>query len=173
MNQKPRLALPLALFLLSGTVSALPPAETKTAPTPAAPQPQAPPLFDPDAIGEKQIAEYQKVCLDSGRRLLIVFGTDDCAACRAFNAALHKNGFFEVFINQFVPVFVDVSNGGNASLLVKYNINTRAPLPAIVMLMPDGRIIEELAQGEMSAIALQSDAKVQEFFLNRFLKAEK
>jgi hypothetical protein len=139
-------------------------------PTPAVPDG---PIFDPEAVGEKQIAEYQKVCLDSGRRLLIVFGTNDCAPCRTFNRALHKDKFFDAFINQFVPVFVDVSNGTNASLLVNYNINTRADQPGIVILMPDARIIEVLAQGEMAVLSRKGDAAVQEFFLTRFMKSEK
>jgi hypothetical protein len=172
MKSRSRLALPVVI-LLAGPALAAPPADQKKTPTPAAADAQAPPLFDPDAIGEKQIAEYQKVCLDSGRRLLIVFGTDDCAACRAFNAALHKDRFFDAFINQFVPVFVDVSSGENASLVDHYNINTRAPLPGIVMLMPDGRIVEILAQGEMNATALKGASAVQDFFLSRFLKPEK
>ena len=135
------------------------------------PFPRAP-IFDPDAVGEKQIADYQKVCLDSGRRLLLVFGTNDCAPCRAFNRALHKDKFFEPFISQFVPVFVDVSSGENASLLVRYNIDTHAEQPGIVILMPDARIIEVLAHGEMAALTRKGDAAVQEFFLARFLKTE-
>jgi hypothetical protein len=131
------------------------------------------PIFDPEALGERQIADYQKVCRDSGRRLLIVFGTNDCAPCRAFNRALHKDKFFEPFINQFVPVFVDVSSGTNASLLVDYNIDPRAAQPGIVILMPDGRTIEILAHGEMAALTRKGDAAVQGFFLSRFLKGEK
>jgi len=140
------------------------------APTPAVSEG---PTFDPEALGEKQIADYQKVCLESGRRLLIVFGTNDCAPCRAFNHALHKDKFFEPFVNQFVPVFVDVSSGTNASLLVYYNIDSRADQPGIVILMPDARIIEVLAHGEMAALSRKGDAAVQEFFLARFLKSEK
>jgi thioredoxin-related protein len=175
MNPRSLFALFLGLNLcasLAGPAAAAPPAQKKSetpAPTPAVPEG---PIFDPEAVGEKQIADYQKVCLDSSRRLLIVFGTNDCAPCRTFNHALHKDKFFEPFINQFVPVFVDVSSGTNASLLVHYNINTSAEQPGIVILMPDARIIEILAHGEMAALARKGDAAVQEFFLARFLKTE-
>ena len=165
------LGLDLCLSL-AGPAAAAPPAGKKAetpAPTPALPEA---PIFDQEANGEKQIADYQKVCLDSGRRLLIVFGTDDCAPCRAFNHALHKDKFFEALINQFVPVFIDVSSGTNASLLVRYNIDPHADQPGIAELMPDGRVIEVLAHGEMAALARKGDAAVQEFFLTRFLKSE-
>lgn len=136
-------------------------------------KPDAGPVFDSDAIGQRQIADYQKVAQDSGRRLLLVFGTNDCAPCRAFNGAIHEKRFFAAFINQFVPVYIDVSSGTNASLLVDYNINPAAAQPGIVILMPDARIVEVLAQGEMAALARKGDAAVQEFFLSRFLKTEK
>ena len=176
MNSRALLALFLGLDLcvaLAGPAAAAPPAQKKSE-SPARP-PAVPesPIFDSEAVGEKQIADYQKVCLDSGRRLLLVFGTNDCAPCRAFNSALHKDKFFEPFINQFVPVFVDVSSGTNAVLLVHYNIDTHAEQPGIVILMPDGRIIEVLGHGEMAALTRKGHAAVQEFFLARFLKTEK
>jgi thioredoxin-related protein len=176
MNPRTLFSLSLGLNLclsLAGAAAAAGPTQRKSetpAPTPAVPEG---PIFDPEAVGEKQIADYQKVCLDSGRRLLLVFGTNDCAPCRAFNRALHKDKFFEPFINQFVPVFVDVSSGENALLLVRYDINTRAEQPGIVILMPDARIIEVLAHGEMAALTRKGDAAVQEFFLARFLKTDK
>jgi len=172
MNSRTVFTLFLGLDLClacAGPAGAAPPAEKKSETPAATPAPEGP-IFDQEANGEKQIADYQKVCLDSGRRLLIVFGTDDCAPCRAFNRALHKDKFFEPFVNQFVPVFVDVSSGTNASLLVQYNIDPHAEQPGIVMLMPDGRVIEVLAHGEMAALARKGDAAVQEFFLARFLK---
>ena len=110
---------------------------------------------------------------DSGRRLLLVFGTNECAPCRAFNRAIHEKQFFAAFINQFIPVYVDVSSGTNASLLVDYNVNPAAEQPGIVILMPDARIMEVLAQGEMAALTRKGDAAVQEYFLARFLKTEK
>ena len=175
MNSRKLLALLLGLDLclsLAGPAAAAPPTQKKPeapAPTPAVPEG---PVFDPEAIGEKQIEDYQKVCLDSGRRLLLVFGTNDCAPCHVFNRALHKDKFFEPFVNQFIPVFVDVSNGENASLLLRYDIDPRAEQPGIVILMPDARIIEVLAHGEMAALTRKGDAAVQEFFLARFLKTE-
>lgn len=175
MNPRAIFALSFGLNLclfLAGSAAAAPPTQEKSetpAATLAAPEG---PVFDSEAVGEKQIADYQKVCLDSGRRLLLVFGTNDCAPCRAFNGALHKDKFFEPFINQFVPVFIDVSNGTNASLLALYNIDPRADQPGIAILMPDARIIEVLGHGEMAGLTRKGDAAVQEFFLARFLKTE-
>lgn len=137
----------------------------------AAPADEAP-IYDPDAIGEKAIAFYQKTASDSGRRLLVNLGRNDCSTCRVFNRAIHKGKFFDAFIQQFVPAYVDVSNLPNAALIDKYLINPRAELPAILIFMPDGRFIEGLAHGEMAAIAKKGEGAVQEWLLSRFAKSE-
>lgn len=167
--------LPLRLALPSLAVLAL----AAAAPAPAAgPAPKTPaaadeaPIYDPNTIGEKAIAFYQKVANDSGRRLLVNLGTNDCSACRVFNRALHKGKFFDAFTHDFVPVEVDVSNMPNAALIDKYYINPKAELPAILIFMPDGRLIEALAHGEMAAIAKKGETAVQEWLLARFVRSE-
>lgn len=182
------LSLGLSLGLSAGFPSAAtsaPPAEPQkkeaqkksgvpaSAPAASPSVQRAAPIFDSDAIGQRQIAEYQKVAKDSGRRLLLIFGTNECAPCRAFNSAIHEKLFFAAFINQFIPVYVDVSSGTNASLLLDYDVNPAAEQPGIVILMPDARIMDVLGQGEMAALTRKGDAAVQEFFLARFLKSEK
>lgn len=171
----PRKPFVLSLGLLLGLSSAASPAAAQKQPSPAASASASAtaPIFDSDAIGRKQIEDYQKVALDSGRRLLVVFGTNECAPCRAFNHALHEKVFFKAFLSQFVPVYVDVSSGTNATLLADYNVNPAAAQPGIVILMPDARIMEVLAQGEMAVLAQKGDAAVQDYFVSRFAKTEK
>lgn len=172
MTRPLRFALP-ALALLAATSAAPAPAVEPARKTPAA-EPAAStddaPIYDPDVIGEKSIAFSQKVASDSGRRLLVNLGTNDCRACAVFNRALHKNKFFDAFNHEFVPVEVDVANMPNAALIDKYMINPKADLPAILIFMPDGRLIEALAHGEMAAIAKKGEDAVQEWLLARFLK---
>ncbi len=139
----------------------------KKTPAPAA---DAAPIYDPDLLGEQAIAAYLKSASDSGRRLLVNLGKNDCIACVVFNRAIHKDKFYEVFNQQFVPVEVDVSNMPNAALIDKYLINPRAELPAILIFMPDGRLLEALAHGEIAAIAKKGEGAVQEWLLARFAK---
>lgn len=163
-----RSALPaLALLVLTcpAPASAAEPAKKNT----AAAEPAAP-IYDPDLVGEKAIAAAQKVASDSGRRLLVNLGTNDCGPCVVFNRALHKDKFFGAFIEQFIPAFIDVSNLPNAALIDKYAINPKAELPAILIFMPDGRPIEALAHGEMAAIAKKGETAVQEWLLKRFVQ---
>lgn len=167
-----RSALPaLAILALGCALPASAEETAKKTPPPAAATPAADaPIYDPDLIGEKAIAVAQKVASDSGRRLLVNLGTNDCRPCAVFNRALHKDKFFEPFSQQFVAEYIDVSNLPNAALIDKYFINPKAELPAIIILMPDGRLIEALAHGEMAAIAKKGEPAVQEWLLKRFAK---
>jgi hypothetical protein len=169
-----RFALPTLALLAAASAAPAPAAETapKT-PTPTAAAPAGDlPIYDPDLIGEKALAFSLKVATESGRRLFVNLGTNDCPACAVFNRAVHKGKFFDAFTHQFVSVEIDVSNMPNAALIDKYMINPRAELPAILIFMPDGRLIEALAHGEMAAIAKKGDDAVQEWVLGRFLKTE-
>jgi hypothetical protein len=162
----------LLAALAAGALFGGPPALAADAKKPAATPAAEPPIYDPDAIGEKAIAFYQKAAADSGRRMLLNLGTNDCAACRVYNRAIHKDQFFKAFIEQFVPATVDVSTLPNAALLDKYLINPKAELPAILIFMPDGRLVEALAHGEMAAIAKKGEGAVQDWLLSRFAKSE-
>jgi len=159
-----RAALAVASLLLT------PPVLAQTAKKAAPPAAEQPPIYDTDAIGEKQIAFYQKLASDSGRRMVLNLGTNDCAACRVYNRAIHEEKFFKVFFEQFVPADVDVSNLPNAELIEHYLVNPKAELPAVLIFMPDGRLIEALAHGEMAAIAKKGDGAVRDWFLARFEK---
>jgi hypothetical protein len=175
MTRPLRLALPALALLAAASAAPAPavePARKAPAAAPATPTAAADdaPIYDPDVIGEKSIAFSQKVASDSGRRLLVNLGTNDCRACAVFNRALHKGKFFEAFNHDFVPVEVDVSNMPNAALIDTYMINPKAELPAILIFMPDGRLIEALAHGEMAEIAKKGEDAVQEWLLARFLK---
>lgn len=166
-----RSALAALALTCAVSASADEPAKKKAPPAAAAPAESAP-IYDPDMIGEKAIVAAQKVASDSGRRLLLNLGSNDCAACAVFNRALHKDKFFDVFSHQFVAENIDVSNLPNAALVDKYFINPKAPLPAILIFMPDGRLIEALAHGEMAAIAKKGESAVQEWLLKRFAKSD-
>lgn len=161
--------LALLVFTSAAPAFAAEPAQKKQTPA-SAPAAPAGPIYDPDLLGEQAIAAAQKVAADSGRRLLVNLGTNDCAPCVVFNRALHKDKFFGAFIEQFIPAWIDVSNLPNAALIDKYAINPKAELPAILIFMPDGRAIEALAHGEMAAIAKNGEAAVQEWLLKRFAK---
>ena len=166
---RPALAA-FSVFVLAAARPA--PAAEPASKAPAAAPAERLPLSDPDLIGDQAIVAYQKAANDSGRRFLLNLGSNDCPACVVFNQALHKDKFFDVFSHQFVTLEVDVSNMPNAALIDRYMINPKAELPAILIFMPDGRLIEALAHGEMAALSKKGVGAVQDWLLARFAKSE-
>jgi len=88
------------------------PAAPKTPAEPTAPAPpEMLPVYDTTSVGALAVEAASRAAADSSRRLLVNFGTNDCAPCRTFNDAVYEEPFQTAFFAQFVPVFVDVSPG--------------------------------------------------------------
>ncbi len=82
------------------------------------------PIYDPDTDGVRQIEAGARFCAQSGRRLVLNLGTNDCAACRVVNRAMHEPKFYSALVNDFYPVFVDVTPGSkNAALLKRFEVD--------------------------------------------------
>ena len=74
-------------------------------------------------------------------------------------------------MEQFVPVFVDVSPGSpNEGLLQRYQIDPKKGLPAVVISAKDLRVAEVTGSGELAEVAAKGKDAVQQWLLARFLK---
>lgn len=161
---RPTFRLTAALLLAAATVaSAQPPA----APAPA----DALPIYDTTSVGALAIEAASRAAAESGRRLLVNFGTNDCAPCRTFNDAVFEEPFETAFFGQFVPVFVDVAPGSpNRDLLARYGIDPSRGFPAVVLSDDQLRIGETTKAGELVAVSAAGKEAVREWLLKRFRK---
>jgi hypothetical protein len=170
------LTLALSIALLSAGTASAAPAEKKPAPASPSPAPAAAdtlPIFDPEADGSLTIAYYKSVCDQSNRRLLLVFGTNDCKPCRNVNKAIYEPKFLTQFLRQFVPAFVDVTAGNaNAAIPAQFGVDPKAPLPAIVIIGPRGGVNEVLREGEMAEIAAKGPEAVELWIIQRFERSK-
>jgi thioredoxin-related protein len=147
-----------------------------SAPFTGAAQPPAPPaeevpIYDTTSVGALAVEAASKAASESGRRLMVNFGTNDCAACRVFNDAIYEEPFLSAFYKQFIPVFVDVSPGSpNRTLLERYGIDPAKGLPAVVLSSEELSVAEATKAGEMAAVAGKGKDAVREWFLKRFKK---
>jgi thiol-disulfide isomerase/thioredoxin len=143
----------------------------------AAAAPPAPfealPIYDTTSIGAMAVEAASKVAADSGRRLIVNFGTNDCPACRTFNDAVFEEPFQTAFFAQFVPVFVDVAPGSpNRDLLARYGIDPSKGFPAVVLSDETLRVAETTKAGELAAVAARGKDAVREWILGRFRKTD-
>lgn len=129
------------------------------------------PIYDTTSVGALAVEAASKAASESGRRLMVNFGTNDCAPCRVFNDAIYEEPFLSAFYKQFIPVFVDVSPGSpNRALLDRYGIDPAKGLPAVVLSSEELSVAEATKAGEMAAVAGKGKDAVQEWFLKRFKK---
>ena len=159
-------------FRLAAVLLALTPIAAPAAPPPV--DPAKLPIYDTDSVGSLAIDAASRAASDSGRRLLVNFGTNDCAPCRSFNDAVFEEPFRSAFFAQFVPVFVDVAPGtANRDLLGRYGIDPAKGFPAVVFSDEQLRIGEVTKDGEIAAVAAKGKDAVREWLLKRFRKDEK
>jgi thiol-disulfide isomerase/thioredoxin len=141
----------------------------------AGPPAQAPgtlPIYDSTSEGPLAVEAASKAAADSGRRLFVNFGTNDCAPCRVVNDAIYEEPFQTAFFEQFVPVFVDVAPGTpNRALLERYGIDASKGFPALVLSDEQLRVAETTKEGEMTLVAKKGKEAVREWILKRFKKA--
>lgn len=149
-----------ALVLAASSASAQPPAP-----------PPLPPIFDPDALGTKAVDAAIIACTESSRRIFIVLGTNNCSQCRVFNDVLHEREFFNDFIQQFVPVLIDVSpKGPNVDFLKNYGINAKKGFPAVAIF--ESTAIEPLItrNGEMVKVIKKGPDAIRTWIRSHFKK---
>jgi thiol:disulfide interchange protein len=130
------------------------------------------PIYDAESNGVKQIEAGARYCAQSGRRLILNLGTNDCAPCRVVNRAMHEPKFYEALVNDFTPVFIDVTPGSkNAELLKRFDVNPKKGLPIIIVYDQDLKPAEITRKGEMAALAKKGEQDVRLWFLARFPKS--
>lgn len=164
MNPILRTTAALLLTLAPAALLAEPPA-----PKAESPKADELPIYDATSIGALAVEAASKIAADSGRRLMVNFGVDDCAPCHVVNDAIYEEPFVTAFFKQFVPVFVDVSAGSkNRALLDRYGIDPSKGFPAVVLSDETLRVAEATKAGELVAVASKGKEAVQAWILKRF-----
>lgn len=159
----PTLRLAATLLILS-----VPLAGAAQPPVPSA---EELPIYDTTSVGALAVEAASKAASESGRRLMVNFGTNDCAPCRVFNDAIYEEPFLSAFFKQFVPVFVDVAPGSpNRALLERYGIDASKGLPAVVLSDESLRVAEATKEGELAALGAKGKDEVRAWLLARFRK---
>jgi thiol:disulfide interchange protein len=112
-------------FLPSATVSAAP----------------VPTVYDPGANADAQVAAAQAAARKDRRPVIVDFGADWCADCRALAQRLTSPGVRLVLSRNYHLVTVDVGHyDHNGALAARWIDLRRSGIPALVVLNPDGSV---------------------------------
>ena len=162
-----RRSRPLSTLLLLATAGLLSfPAGAE--PPPAKPQPE--PIYDIYASGTLALKAMEQAAIETNKRILANFGTNDCALCVTFASAMQGTRAFEAALaEQFFVVWIDVSPGSPNEQLLKANgIDASKGLPAVVVIDVVSGTSDFFREGEAAEAARKGPEAVRTFLLKLF-----
>jgi thioredoxin 1 len=113
------------------------------------------PIYDEKADARQQIAtavaNAARTNSPSKNNILLVFGANWCADCRALDAHMGKPELASIIERSFVVVKVDVGRmDKNLDLAEKYGVPVKRGIPALAVLDSRGRLLYAQDQGQFA-----------------------
>ena len=120
--------------------------------------------YDDAADAKAQIAAALHEAAAAKEPVLLIFGANWCADCRALDHAL-KTGRNAELMGKFKVVKVDVGNfDHNLDVTAAYGNPTKKGIPSAVILSPDNKVLFVTRAGELADARSMSDDGIYEFF---------
>jgi protein disulfide-isomerase len=121
--------------------------------------------YDPSADAQAQIHAALAEAAAAHQPVLLIFGANWCADCRALDKSLHTGRNAELIAHQFKVVKIDVGNfDHNLDVANAYGNPIKKGIPAAVIVSPDNKVIYATRGGELADARSMSDDGVYEFF---------
>jgi thioredoxin 1 len=150
-----RMLLSRRFVLAIGVTQVLPPALAAADPYP------------PPARAASDLRKARERASRSARLLMVVFGGNWCADCRALHARLHESPVREYVAEHFEIVNVNIGEkNANLGIAKELGVSLKRGVPAAAFFAPDGRPVGFTNQGEL-APARQYNARQVLTFLRR------
>ena len=123
--------------------------------------------YDETADARRDVSAALQAAQASHQRVLLIFGANWCADCRALDESLAEAHNAALLAEQFRVVKIDVGDWDkNQDLDAAYGHPTRGGIPAAVLVSPDNHVLYSTQAGEL-ANARRLDAQgVYGFFSN-------
>jgi protein disulfide-isomerase len=128
--------------------------------------------YDPDADAKAQIHAALADAAAAHQPVLLIFGANWCADCRALDKSLHTGRNAELIEHQFKVVKIDVGNfDHNLDVAEAYGNPIKKGIPAAVIVSPDNKVLYATRGGELADARRMSDDGVYEFFKSKIASA--
>jgi thioredoxin 1 len=129
--------------------------------------------YDETADAKADVQRALSAAQSSGMPVLVIFGANWCADCRALDQALSTGKNAELIAREFKVVKVDVGNfDRNLDLAARYGNPIKQGIPAAVVLSPKDEVLYATRLGELADARHMSDTGIHDFF-KRVVRAAK
>ena len=125
----------------------------------------APLPYDENADAKAEVQRALSAAQASGMPVLVIFGANWCADCRALDKAFSTGKNAELVSREFKVVKVDVGNfDRNLDLAARYGNPIKKGIPAAVVLSPQNEVLYATRLGELADARHMSDTGIYDFF---------
>ena len=123
--------------------------------------------YPPPANAASDLQRARESANRSGKLLMVVFGGNWCADCRALHDRLHESPVREYVEKHFEIVNVNIEEmNANLGIAKDLGVSLKKGVPAAAFFAPDGKPVGITNQGELEP-ARQYDARQVLSFLRR------
>ena len=121
--------------------------------------------YDPSADAKAQIQAALAEAATAKQPVLLIFGANWCADCRALDKSLHTGRNAELIAHEFKVVKIDVGNfDHNLDITAAYGDPIKKGIPAAVIVSPQNKVLYATRAGELATAREMSDEGVYDFF---------
>ena len=129
---------------------------------------EAPGPYDETAVGETQLTEALARARPTGKRVLLVFGANWCADCRAMDALFKSNVAISAQLKTgFELVKIDVGRDEvprkNAALIERLGVAIETGIPVLVVADANGKPLTDTKKERLADPDHRDPAKVLRF----------
>jgi thioredoxin 1 len=123
--------------------------------------------YPPTANAASDLQRARKRASHSAKLLMVIFGGNWCADCRALHDRLHESPVREYVAEHFEIVNVNIGEtNANLGIAKELGVSLKKGVPAAAFFTPDGKPVGFTNQGELEP-ARQYDARQVLTFLRR------
>ena len=134
----------------------------------------APLPYDEKADANADMQRALSAAKTSGTPVLVIFGANWCADCRALDKALSSGKNAELVAREFKVVKIDVGQfDRNLDVAARYGNPIKKGIPAAVVLSPQGEVLYATRLGELADARHMSDTGIYDFFKGVVQQAKK
>ena len=121
--------------------------------------------YDPSADAKAQIQAALTEAAAARQPVLLIFGANWCADCRALDKSLHTGRNAELIAREFKVVKVDVGRfDHNVDIAQSYGVPLKKGIPAVVVLSPKNQVLYVTREGELADARKMGESGIYDFF---------